>query len=270
MADFMRGRTITSKLLLSYRSSSGGMRISTSQNGERSRIGWPICTTRNAGIVCAATAIGLYGFPILGIGVAVFVWILSGYSRIRTDRLRRDAMERDLPALLNAVASSVRAGIDPLRALHDAVDYLPPSSALVAELARCVRAIADGTDELEAIENLFAGQSNSDLDLFKRCLLLSRRHGSSLAEPLHRITRVVRQRQSFRRKTRAALAMHRMSALGIALCAVLVAVMQFLVNASGVRTAIDKPAGVALLSTGASLVACGVVWMLLMGREERF
>jgi Flp pilus assembly protein TadB len=178
-------------------------------------------------------------------------------------------LERDLPALLNSVASSVRAGIDPLRALTDAGEYLPAGSPLIAELASFKKALSSGVDEVEALESLFRGEDHPDLELFTRCLILSRRHGSALSEPLHRITRVVRQRQSFRRKTRAALAMHRMSALGIAVCAIFIGGLQFVTNAAGVRIAIESRVGAWLVAGGVTLVAIGVMWMLMMGREER-
>jgi Flp pilus assembly protein TadB len=89
----------------------------------------------------------------------------------------------------------VRAGIDPLRALTDAGEYLPAGSPLIAELASFKKALSSGVDEVEALESLFRGEDHPDLELFTRCLILSRRHGSALSEPLHRITRVVRQRQ---------------------------------------------------------------------------
>lgn len=187
----------------------------------------------------------------------------------RKYRARRDALERDLPALLTSVASSVRAGVDPLRALCDAESYFPAGSPFVDELQIFRRRLAAGEDEIVAIEGLMSQYEHSDIELFKRCLVLSRTHGSSLAEPLHRVTRVVRQRQSFRRKTKAALAMHRMSALGIALCALVIGGMQFVMNIAGVRVALAHPMGLMLLSLGAVLIVSGVAWMLTMGREER-
>jgi len=182
---------------------------------------------------------------------------------------RRGAIERDLPALLTAVASSVRAGVDPLKAICDAEEYFPADSPFITEIKLFKQRISEGEDEFETIEGFFADDDHGDVELFKRCIILSRRHGSSLADPLHRIVKVVRQRQSFKRKTRAALAMHRMSAVGIALCAALIAVMQVVMNAKGVALAFQKPAGIALLSVGGALIASGVGWMLSMGREER-
>jgi Flp pilus assembly protein TadB len=83
------------------------------------------------------------------------------------------------------------------------------------------------------------------------------------------VVRTIRQRQSFKRKTRAAMAMHRMSAVGIAGCAIVITGMQLVMNVSGVKTAWESPVGKILIGVGASLIALGVLWMLRMGKEEK-
>jgi Flp pilus assembly protein TadB len=225
---------------------------------------------RYAAVVVIVAGLVASSFLFLGalIVCVLGVFGLISYAR-RKEKKRHSAIERDLPALLTSVASSVRAGIDPLQAICDAEEYFPADSPFVSEVRLFKEKIAQGEDEYDTIEQLLAGDDHADIELFKRCIILSRRHGSSLADPLHRVVRVVRQRQSFKRKTRAALAMHRMSALGIALCAILIAVMQIAMNSKGVALAFEKTAGVVLLSVGGVLIAFGVGWMLCMGKEEK-
>ena len=194
---------------------------------------------------------------------------LSAKRGLLRSKRRRATIERDLPALLTSVASSVRAGIDPLSAIADCDQYLPVDSPFREEARLFRERLKAGEDEFEAIESFLSWDSSSEVELFKRCVVLSRQHGSSLAEPLHRVVRVVRQRQSFKRKTRAALAMHRMSAIGIALCAALIALMQGIMNAKGVAVALTNTAGIVLLSVGGVLIVSGVFWMLSMGKEEK-
>ena len=182
-------------------------------------------------------------------------------------RANRSAVDRDLPALLTSVASSVRAGVDPVSALLAARDYFQKESPLVREIEALQRGLVNGGDEEEVIEGFLDIYPSQEGELFKRCLILSRRHGSSLGEPLHRITRVIRQRQSFRRKVSAALAMHRMSAIGIALCAVAMGALQLGMNPQALDIAMNHPTGGILLLIGVSLILLGVVWMMLMGRE---
>jgi len=198
------------------------------------------------------------------VGLACVSLVLRERS-VRKKRIK--GVERDLPALLTSVASSVRAGIDPLVALSEAREFLPTDSLLKAELEEFHMSLSAGGDEDRLISRLFRSITTPDIELFKGCLRLSRKHGSSLAEPLHRVTRVVRQRQSFRRKTRAALAMHRMSAVGISLCAALIALMQVVMNPDGIQVVLTHSLGSKLLLAGGSLIVVGVVWMMSMGRE---
>ena len=184
-------------------------------------------------------------------------------------RRNRTVIDRDLPALLTSVASSVRAGMDPLSALVEAREYFPKGALLVQEIEKLRKGLAEGRDEEDLVGEFLALYGNQDAELFRRCLILSRRHGGSLGEPLHRITRVVRQRQSFRRKTRAALAMHRMSAIGIALCAAAMTALQCAMNPQSLELSIHHPIGSKLLVGGILLIVTGLGWMLRMGREAK-
>ena len=205
----------------------------------------------------------LGGITLLLGGSAIYLHI---WSRARKNR---SAIDRDLPALLTSVASSVRAGVDPISALIGARDYFPKGAILAREIERFRQELARGRDEEELLENFLADFDNQDSELFRRCLILSRRHGGSLGDPLHRITRVVRQRQSFRRKTRAALAMHRMSAIGIALCAATMTALQCAMNPQSLDLAMHHPVGGKLLIGGLLLIGAGLGWMVTMGREAK-
>ncbi len=222
-------------------------------------------------IVISTVVAGLvfmYGGFGRGLGIG-FLFLVLGvfYARQRFVR-RRAALDRDLPALLTALASSVRAGVDPITALLSAAEYLPQGTPLVEELFSLKHRLKSGGDEIAELEAFLAHWRHPDAELFKRCLILSRKHGSSLGEPLHRITRVVRQRHSFRRKTKAALAMHRLSAFGIALCAVVIGVVQGLMNKQALIASVHHPLGSKLLVVGVVLIFLGVAWMVVMGSEE--
>lgn len=108
-----------------------------------------------------------------------------------------------------------------------------------------------------------------DIGLLRTALVLSRRQGSSLSACLHRLAKVTRQRQSFRRKVRGAVAMQRLSAFGIAGCTVIVGVIQFTSNPHALRQAWNFPAGRLALSGGLGLVAVGLLWMLHMSRRRQ-
>lgn len=218
--------------------------------------------------VVSSGALGIAGplaAAILGGAGALGVYV---YVRARA-RSHRLAIDRDLPALLTSVASSVRAGMDPLSALLGAREYFSRDTVLVEEIEKIRRGIHEGRDEEELLDGFLALYESRDGELFKGCLILSRRHGGSLADPLHRITRVVRQRQSFRRKTKAALAMHRMSAIGIALCAVAMGALQCGMNPQSLEIAFNHPIGSKILCGGLLLISTGLGWMLTMGSEAQ-
>jgi Flp pilus assembly protein TadB len=220
-----------------------------------------------AAFLLAGILAGIFALWVGGVVLLVAVTTVWSTVKLRA-RSRSSAIERDLPALLTSVASSVRAGIDPLQAIVDSESYFPIDSPLVEEVRSFKLRLTTGDDEAKVVESFLARDGNRDAELFKQCLLLSRKHGSSLSEPLHRVVRVVRQHQSFKRKTRAALAMHKMSAFGIMVCALLTASLQVLMNFEGVQAAMADPRGIVLLSIGGSLIALGVFWMMRMGREE--
>jgi tight adherence protein B len=222
-----------------------------------------------ASVAGLALGLGVVVRPVYGLAAGVVLFVLMHSAARRKERQRCSLLERDLPTLLTSVASSVRAGVDPLVAVAGAKDFFPVGSEMQRELVSFSQALSAGGDEYETIDAFMLGVPSPEADLFKRCLTMSRRHGASLAEPLHRITKVIRQRHSFRRKTGAALAMHRLSAFGIALCAATIALIQFITNASAVRGALADSVGRTLLSIGALLIALGVFWMTRMGREER-
>ncbi len=218
-------------------------------------------------LALASAAVGLRSL-MAGAGLLAAGLLVGGGRVLHLAKRRREAVERDLPAFLATIASSVRAGMDPVSAIMGAETFFPQGSPLRSGISEFTRGMHDGGSEEEAIAGFMGPLSSPDLELFKRCLTLSRRHGGPLAEPLHRVVKVVRQRQSFRRKTRAALAMHRMSAAGIALCASLLGVIQGCMNVSGLSLAWHHPVGGAFLLLGGALVSVGIVWMMLLGREE--
>ena len=219
-------------------------------------------------VIAAIIAAKFLGF-VFSVLLGVFSVLLASTAIRRRVKRRHDELERDLPALLTTIASSVRAGIDPVSAMLQARAFLQPGTEIAQELSAFSIEIAAGKDDEEAINTFMAGVASADLELFKRCMVLSRRHGASLAEPLHRVVRVVRQRQSFRRKTRGALAMHRMSAVGIALCAAVIAGIQIVMNRGGVQLAWEHPVGWKLLAAGGALMTGGICWMMSLGREEK-
>ncbi|RIL12646.1 MAG: hypothetical protein DCC75_00045 [Proteobacteria bacterium] len=191
------------------------------------------------------------------------------YMRIRSRAYKRaEGFERDYTAFLLSLASAVRTGLDPLVAMNESVKLFDQKSEISGELKQFSAHIDSGASEEEAVQAFGASIEHPDIPLFRTALLLSRKEGSSLAVCLQRLARVTRQRQSFRRKVKGAVAMQKLSSLGIAGCAAAIAVIQFLMNPQAMTQALEHPLGVKLMAGGLCMVGLGVVWMLRLTRAK--
>lgn len=218
-------------------------------------------------MVGSALSIVLYSLiPLLGASLALALeWALLRVSQ----RRRAEEFERDYPALLLALASAVRTGLDPLVALNSTGQLFHADSSMRAEIARVNSCLERGCTEEEAIHQFGTGMSHPDVQLFRAAFLIARREGSSLSECLRRLVRVTRNRQSFRRKLRASIAMQRLSALGIGGCAVAIGTIQAVSNPTAITLALESPAGARILAGGALCIVVGIVWMARLARSYR-
>lgn len=191
------------------------------------------------------------------------------YSRIRR-RIRARAVdfERDYTAFLLSLASAVRTGLDPLVAALQSDELFADGSELRKELVKFKCNIDRGMGEEQAIMEFAGTIDHPDVQLFRTAFILARREGSSLSLCLQRLARVTRQRQSFRRKVRAAVAMQKLSSIGIAGCAVVVGLFQSFANPAAIREAFNHPFGFKLLACGLFFMTLGLVWMMRMTRSR--
>lgn len=176
--------------------------------------------------------------------------------------------ERDYPAFLLSLASSIRTGLDPLAALLASEKLFDDASVIKSELVKFKADIESGKTETESIKAFARSIIHPDIQLFRVGYLLARREGSSLAECLQRLAKVTRHRQSFRRKAKSAVAMQRLSAFGIGGCAVLICGIQSIGNPKIIADALSHPVGMRLLIAGALLIASGIFWMIRMTKSH--
>lgn len=181
---------------------------------------------------------------------------------------RAESFEKDYTALLLSLASGVRTGLDPLVALTRSSELFGEDSEVGHEVKLLADRIERGEREEKAVGMFGATIDHPDVRLFRAAFILSRREGSSLAECLQRLAKVTRQRQSFRRRMRAAVAMQKLSAVGIAVCTVVIGIIQVGANPTAMITAWNHPIGSKAIMAGVSLVLLGLVWMLRMTRAR--
>jgi len=182
--------------------------------------------------------------------------------------LRAESFERDYTALLLSLASAVKTGIDPVVALSSSYSLFSEKSEVRIQGELFKANIASGRSETESIAEFGKTIPHPDLPLFRAAFLLARREGSSLAECLHRLARVTRQRQSFRRKVKAAIAMQKLSAFAIAACCVVITCIQFCANPAAFYRTMQHPQGAKIMLVGVLLVASGVAWMLRIAKSR--
>ena len=205
--------------------------------------------------------------PVL-LPLALFPYFALRFFAWRAAFRRAESFERDYPAFLLALCSSIRTGLDPLSALQNLEQLFPANAELGRELSQLNAAIAAGRSEEQAISAFGRTIRHPDITLFRTAFLLARRQGSSLGEALHRLSRVTRTRQSFRRKMRGAVAMQRLSAFGILFCALAIGFFQAITSPAALRDAISDPIGKQALSAGLALILIGIVWMIRLTRQR--
>lgn len=224
---------------------------------------------RNLGLAAIALLVLALFFsePLIAVGIPI-LFLFQKLSLSRRAERRSEDFERDYPALLLALSSSMKSGLDPLIALQKSRDLFREGSTMREEIERFSSLLDSGAAEDEAVNQFGSSIRHPDLDLFRAAFLLSRREGSSLAQSLQRLARVSRQRQSFRRKIRTAVALQKLSALGIGGCTILIAVIQFINNPDSMRLAFSLPIGQQLLGSALFLILCGNFWIFRLARAE--
>jgi Flp pilus assembly protein TadB len=176
--------------------------------------------------------------------------------------------DRDYAAFLISLASSIKAGSDPLAAVISSRSLFPEDSVINEVLVDFETQIQSGTSELEAIQRFGKNVPHPDLPLFRLAFALARREGSSLADCLHRLSRVTRNRQSFRRKISAAVAMQKFSAIGISGCSLIIVSMQFINNSESFLAAAVHDSGRYMIGAGFGAILFGLFWMMRVAKRS--
>ncbi len=221
-----------------------------------------LCVVLTSILIAAGLRTGL---PLLAIPAVIFAamcWLRRAVFR------RAERFERDYPSMLVALASSIRTGLDPIVALQQAAELFSQESELGKELRKFVDAINAGQGEELALRRFGETINHPDIPLFRTAFLLARKEGSSLAKCLHRLARVTRNRQSFRRRMRASIAMQKLSSIGIAGCALLIVLFQAVVNNKALYMATAHPLGFRMLVAAGILMMLGLVGMFRMTRAR--
>lgn len=101
----------------------------------RHRLLWSLLS----GIGAATLVSGPLGLPAAGLA-AVAVWTVVGRAEEPAVRAEREAVSRDLPAVVTLLAAALRSGADPVEAVAVVAEALPgPASARLAAVSSRLR-----------------------------------------------------------------------------------------------------------------------------------
>jgi tight adherence protein B len=186
----------------------------------------------------------------------------------RKVRVRAKLFDQDYCALLLSIASSVKSGADPILALSQAISLFPSETVMNGEVQQFKHHLETGLTEEQALMRFGSRISNRDIDMFRTAMVIARKEGSALGECLQRLAKVTRQRQSFSRKVKSAVAMQKLASWGIGACTIAIGFIQYFANPESLHKAWDHPIGFPVMIIGLSLIAVGFIWMRkLSGRE---
>jgi len=146
----------------------------------------------------------------LAIVVAVALALLAGYLMLRRARARRiDRFSEQLPEALDIVVRGLRAG-HPFRVALGLVAR-ELSDPIGTEFGILLDEISFGADQQVAVDHLAARVGQEDLTFVSIAINIQSQTGGNLAEILHGLSRVLRNRAKMRMKVRALTSEGRLS-----------------------------------------------------------
>ncbi len=223
-----------------------------------------------ATLICGGVLLAAIASRIPLIVLACPVYLYIEYQLLRSKAAAHsDAFEKDYPALILSLASSVKAGNDPLDAMLRAKDLFDVKGEMHRELRMFSASIEAGRSKEDSIAKFATSIDHPDIQLFRTALILNQHEGASVADCLQRLVRVTRSRQSFRRKIKAALAMQKLSSIGIAFSFIGIGLFQLLSNRRAMLQAWEHPLGNKALMLALLLMGVGFVWMSRLVKTSR-
>jgi len=192
-------------------------------------------------------------------------WLPAAYVARRRER-RKNAIEKQLPEALTAVAKSLRAGSGLLQALKYAAAETPPP--LGAELQQALHDLELGGDTQLAFEGLIERTESSDLAIVSTAIMIQRTVGGNLSEILTNVTKTIRERAELRAGINVLTARQRLTGNLVALLPVLVAAAFVAINRDMGSLLFTTAAGRISLAVGIGFELLGLVVIRRLGRIE--
>lgn len=201
----------------------------------------------------AAAAGGVLGVAIALAGVPAVAWAALGSLAQR----RSKAFDEQLPDLLAALSSSLRAGHGFLQSLQAVAADAPAPTG--PELRRALSETRLGRPLDEALAGIAVRVPSKDFSYVLTAVAVQRQAGGSLAGLFETVNDTVRERQKFVRKVRALTATGRSSAYSLIALPFGVAALLSLINRAYLAPLLGTSLGRAMLVYGLASLSLGAV-----------
>lgn len=203
-------------------------------------------------LIAAALGSALLAFLFLA-GVPLFAWTVLGALGQRRVR----AFDEQLPDLLAALSSSLRAGHGFLQSLQAVAFDAPAPTG--PELRRALSETRLGRPVDEALAGVAMRVPSKDFSYVLTAIAVQRQVGGSLAGLFETVNDTVRERQKFTRKVRALTATGRTSAYALVALPFGVALLLSAMNHAYLSPLFGTHAGRLLLLLGLASLTLGTV-----------
>jgi tight adherence protein B len=175
----------------------------------------------------------------------------------RLGRKRRDAFEKQFPDALDLLIRALRAGHSFSTGLQMVGEELP--EPVGREFSLVADEIQLGKDVCSALENLVYRVDAPDLPFFVVAVTMQRETGSNLAEVLHNLSDVIRERFKLYGKVRSLTAMGRASANMLAVWPLIMVAALYSANPDYIRPLWETESGHTMMLISAVMIAVGYV-----------
>ena len=213
-----------------------------------------------AGTLVACTLFLWGGQPVVALcGLVIGAILPLGYFMYKQRKTVKQRQEQ-LPAALDMLARSVRAGQSLDQALDSVGNHSP--EPLAAEFRYCSKQLQMGLSMPAVMRSLVERVRLYDVRIFTTTLTVHRQTGGNVARLLERLANVIRDRLIYRRQLRVSTGAGKASAILVAVTAPLVFLFFFVFRPEYVHSMLTTPVGQTFLVVAIGLELVGLIWTI--------
>jgi len=215
-----------------------------------------VLLTIAVGLLASLLSGGMWLFVLAATLVAVIAPIVFLQTRARR---RRDALEEELPDILNLIAGSLRSGWGIQQAIDLVVDEVGDPAR--SEFRRVQAESRSGLPLEDALRRMANRVDSEDLRWTVSAISIQREVGGNLSEVLNSVARTIRERAELKRSVAALTAEGRYSAVVLTLMPFVMFGALLLVSPDYALQLLTNGIGRFMFVLGGILLAMGTFWI---------